>query len=146
MLACPDCDLLQRHPPLPAGAVAQCGRCGAVVARGQLDNFGRVMPITLTAIILFVIANTFPVVGLEVNGNLVQTTLYGAALALVDDQMPLLAVLVVATAILAPAVELAATAYVVWTPAERLDPDTARLAMAALHAARPWSMVEVFTL
>ena len=35
--------------------------------------------------VLFVVANTFPIVGLSVNGTLVETTLFGAAQVLYDD-------------------------------------------------------------
>ena len=55
---------------------------------------------------LFGIANAFPIVGLSVNGDLVQTTLFGAVRILYRDGMWPLAGLVFFTTLLMPLLQM----------------------------------------
>ncbi|HZZ14011.1 MAG TPA: paraquat-inducible protein A, partial [Paraburkholderia sp.] len=95
LLACHECDLLQRELPLPRLGVLRCRRCDAELWRSRPDSVDRALAFTLGAIVLFAIGNAFPMVGLDVNGLLVQTTLLGAARVLYDDGMWPIAALVV---------------------------------------------------
>lgn len=140
LIACHDCDLLQRETPLPPGGVAVCGRCGAVLYRNNPGNSERTLALTLAAAVLFAISNAFPIVGIESQGNSNASTLFGAVLALWNDHMMLLAGLVFATTILVPALELAVMIFLLAAP--RPPPQILRMVLAI----RPWAMVEVFML
>ena len=65
LIACPECDVLQRGAPLPRRSVARCVRCNRVLYRPYDENLDAPLAFTLAAAILFVIANAFPIVGLE---------------------------------------------------------------------------------
>ena len=65
LTACHECDLLQRETPLAPGGTARCPRCGAVLYRNQPDGLDRTLAYTLGAAALFVVANSFPIVGLD---------------------------------------------------------------------------------
>jgi len=139
LLDCPECDLLQRPVALAAGQSALCSRCGAALYRAPQPH--RALPFMLAAFSAFAVAIAFPIVGLEVQGNLVQATLLGAARGLYDDGMAPLAALVVATTLVFPLVALTSMAL--------LQHPRLRHAPAPLHtlrAAQPWSMLEVFVL
>ena len=82
LIACHECDLLQRETAVPPGGTARCARCDAVLYRNRPDSLNRSLAFAVGAAVFFVIANAFPLVGLEVQGERVQTTLFGAALAL----------------------------------------------------------------
>ena len=69
LLACPECDLLQRAVELPPRAAAVCRRCGAVLYRELPDWLDRTLAYTLAAAILFVVANAFPIVVMEMQGH-----------------------------------------------------------------------------
>jgi len=77
LIACHECDLLQRETALASGGTARCRRCGATLYRRPPASVDRSLALTLAAMVLFVVANTFPIVGLSVNGTLVETTLFG---------------------------------------------------------------------
>ncbi len=145
-IACHECDLMQREVPLPRGGVAFCVRCGAELYRSHPDSFERTMAFTLAAIILFAIANAFPIVGLKLEGQVIQTTLFNTVRTLYDEDMKSIAVLVFVTAILMPALKLFALAYL-FLPLRlgRVAPHFA-LVFRMLRAVNPWSMVEVFLL
>jgi paraquat-inducible protein A len=146
LLACDECDLLQRATRLPPGATARCRRCGAQLYRSHPHGLNRSLAYVLGALVLFVISNVYPVVGLEVRGEQVQTTLFGAVRAIYADGMWPIALLVLTTAIIAPLAEMVAMAYLL-APLHlgRVGRGYA-LVFRALRLARPWGMVEVLML
>lgn len=140
LIACHDCDLLQRVALLQPGGVAVCGRCGAVLYRSNPGNIERTLALTIAAAVLLVISNVFTIVGIESHGNSNASTLFGAVLVLWNDHMELVAGLVCVTTILMPALELMMMIVLLAIP--RPSPLLLRLVLLV----RPWSMVEVFML
>ena len=146
LIACHECDLLQREAALPPRGVAHCGRCGAELYRNHPESLDRTLALTIGAVILFVIANTFPILGLALEGQVIQTTLFNTARTLWDQQMKSVSVLVFLTTIAMPALELFAIAYLL-LPLRlgRVPPYFAQV-FRVLRSVRPWGMVEVFML
>jgi paraquat-inducible protein A len=146
MIACHECDLLQRTPPLGANTVARCRRCLSLLYRPTDDNIDRPLAYTLSAAILFVIANIFPIVGLELQGQTTTATLIGTAQALYQQDMKLLGALVFFTTVLVPGFQLTAMSYLLISLRIGHVPRMLALALRVLQAVRPWGMVEVFIL
>ncbi|HEX9684780.1 MAG TPA: paraquat-inducible protein A [Burkholderiales bacterium] len=146
MIACHECDLLQREVPLPAGGVARCARCGAELYRSHPDSFERTLSLTLGAIALFAIANIYPIVGLKLEGQVIQTTLFHTVQTLWDEEMKSVAALVFVTTLLMPALELFAMAYLLLPLKLGRVPQGFALVFRMLQAVRPWGMVEVLML
>jgi paraquat-inducible protein A len=146
LLACHECDLLQRVAILPLGGKAYCRRCSALLYRHIHDGLERTLAFTLAAAVFMVVANVFPIIYLDAQGSNTSTTLYGAVRTLNNDGMPSVAALVFATTILVPAVAIAAMLYMLlplrlgWVPA-RLS-----VMFRLVHVLKPWGMVEVFML
>ena len=146
LTACHECDLLQRETPLPRGGAAKCPRCGATLYRRNPDSVDRALALTLGAFALFVMANLFPIVGLAVNGDFVQTTLFGTVRMLWTTDMRLVAALVFLTTMLMPFLQLATmTALLLPLRLER-TPRYAAAVFRTLRTVEPWGMVEVFML
>lgn len=146
LIACHECDLVQREGRLPAGGKALCGRCGATLYRSHPHSVERTLAFALAAGVLFTVANLFPIVSLELGGQRIDATLFGAVYALYVQGMGLVAALVFATAVAMPALQLAALCYLLLPlrfgrVAPRVGP-----VFRALQAVRPWCMVEVFML
>lgn len=146
LLACPECDLLQRTPADAQRHIAKCARCHRVLYRPAGENLDRPLAFVLAAAVLFVIANAFPIVGLELQGQASAATLVGTAAALYGENMRLLAGLVFFTTTIVPAVQLSAMAYLLLPLRMGRVPARLPLALRALQALRPWGMIEVFIL
>ena len=146
LTACHECDLLQREPIVPPGGMARCRRCDALLFRHIPDSIDRGLAYTLGAAILFIVANMFPIVGLEVQGTLNAASLYGAVEAIWDNKMEGVATLVFITTILIPAVEISLMLYVL-LPLKfgRLPGEMASI-LRVLQSVRPWSITQVFIL
>jgi paraquat-inducible protein A len=146
LIACHECDLLQREVPLPQGGVARCGRCGAELYRSHPHSLERTLALTAAGIVLFAVANAFPIVGLKLQGQLTQTTLFHAVKTLYDEDMKPVAALVFATTMLMPALELLAMTWLLLPLRLGRVPPRFALVFRVLQAVRPWGMVEVFML
>ena len=146
LTACHECDLLQREPILPPGGVACCRRCRAVLFRHIPDAVDRALAFTLGAAFLFIIANLFPIVGLEAAGIANATSLYGAVEAIWKNDMEAVAALVFVTTILIPAVELSLMLYVLLPLKLGQMPQGLAPILRVLQSVRPWSMTQVFML
>ena len=145
-IACHECDLLQTEPRLAPGETARCARCGAFLARNPPDSVDRTLALSCAAAILYLIANVYPLVGLEMQGQRVDVTLLGALRILWHDGMGPVAALVGVTTLLFPLLELAMI-LVVLVPLRtgRVSPRLAPF-FRLVRSVRPWGMVEVFLL
>jgi len=65
LIACRERDLLQRAVVLSEGGTVCCPRCDAVLYRKVPDSLDRTLAYALAAAVLFVIANTFPILGVD---------------------------------------------------------------------------------
>jgi paraquat-inducible protein A len=146
LIACHECDLLQREVPLSRNGVLRCRRCNAELSRSHPDSLDRALAFTLTAIVLFVVGNAFPIVGLSVNGDLVQTTLLGAVRVLYNDGVWPIAGLVFATTFLMPLLQMASMAYLLLPLRFGRVPYHFEQVFRLLRLARPWGMTEVLIL
>jgi len=146
-VACLECDLLHRKLRLQPGGEARCTRCGALLYQStRPDANERALALTLAASILFVLANVFPILALEVQGVRSSTTLLAAVQSLWDEQARAVAALVFTTTILVPAAELAG---LIWVLVALRRGARAWGAVPMLHfieSVKPWGMVEVFVL
>ncbi len=146
LTACHECDLLQREPTLPPDGVACCRRCHAVLFRQTPGSLERSLAYTLGAAILFIIANVFPIVGLDVQGIATATSLYGAVETIWKHGMEEVATLVFVTTILIPAMEMTLMLYVLLPLKFGHMPEGLAQILRVLQSVRPWSMTQVFIL
>jgi paraquat-inducible protein A len=146
LIACPECDLLQYETPLPRGSFACCHRCGIALYRRTSGSIDRSLALTLAAAALMIVANTLPIASIEVRGERIETTLLGAVQVLYDQRRELVAALVFATTILAPAIELCAMLYMLLPLRIGRVPPHLSLAFRLAPVAREWGLIDVFML
>ncbi|QIE26222.1 Intermembrane transport protein PqiA (plasmid) [Caballeronia sp. SBC1] len=146
LIACHECDLLQWETALADGGTASCQRCGATLYRSLPATFDRALALTVAAAILFAVANCFPVIGLWVNGTLIETTLFGAASSLYADGMWPIAGLVFVTTILMPSLNIAAVIYLLLPLRMGGFPRKPEIVLRLLRHVAPWGMIEVLML
>ncbi|MDE1183352.1 paraquat-inducible protein A [Paraburkholderia sp.] len=147
LIACHECDTLFRKPRLLGRrTVARCPRCGASLYRSVSARLDLVTAMTMAALITFVIAQGYPIVELETNGITSQTTLFGALIALWNEDMQIVAVMVFCSTLLFPLTELVALLYVLMPIRAGYVPPGFNTVLRAIQFVRPWGMIEVFML
>jgi paraquat-inducible protein A len=145
-IACPDCELQQSVPPLLPGASARCARCKVTVARNPVDPIGRPLALSVAAAVVFLIANTSPLMSLSAAGREASTTILGGAQEMWTRGSEITAVMVAFCAVVAPGAFIAFMLAVLLgakrTPAPRWVGRLLRMATLV----QPWSMSEVMLL
>jgi len=143
IVACPHCDLLQRLPEIAPGASARCPRCDKELWRRREDSLNRTLALSLAALVLFVIANTVPMLGLTAAGHAASTTVVGGARQLWQDGQEVVAVLVLFAAVVSPALQIGLMLIVVVAARRERSPAWVGALLRHLPFARKWSMIEV---
>ena len=140
------CDLAHRLDEIAPAARVRCVRCRAELYRTNAARVDTAIALALTALVLFIIANAYPLVAFKVNGTTRLATLTGAALGLYDQGYATLAVLVAITAMLVPLTQILAFLYVLVPVRVGLRAPGQEALFRVLAAVRPWGMSEVFVL
>jgi paraquat-inducible protein A len=145
-IVCEGCDAVYRRVRLRRREVSHCPRCSTELDRHPGDQSARVLPLTVACLILFAIANLFPIVEIELQGLSSETTLAGAVVALSAEGMSPVALLVLATTLLFPLLQLCILFYLLVPMRYERRPAGFGVLVNALVALRPWGMIEVFLL
>ncbi|KVD85862.1 paraquat-inducible protein A [Burkholderia ubonensis] len=146
LIACEYCSAVYLREPLVEGACAQCLRCGGLLYRESTLAYLRLLPLVLTALILFVVSIAFPIAELDIRGMRMQATLWGTVEALFSDDMPMMSVLVFATTVLFPLAEMLMMIYVLLSMSLHCVPPGFTHIVRGIRQARRWGMIEVFLL
>ncbi len=146
LIACPDCDLLQRIPEVPAGASVRCPRCDKELWRHKPDSLNRTFAMTLAALVLYLIANCVPMLGLSAAGREAFTTVIGGTHQLWLNGQQVVAVLVLFTAVISPALQIAFLLLIVLGCQRERPSFWVGLLLRHVHFTRTWSMIEVMLL
>jgi paraquat-inducible protein A len=146
LVACRHCDLLQRMPDLPPGASARCPRCDKELWRRREDSLNRTLALTLGAALLYVVANSVPMLGLTIVGRAASTTVIGGAEHLWSNGQQMVAVLVLLTAVIAPALQIGLMLAIVLGAHLERPPRWVGTLLRHHPTTRIWSMIEVMML
>jgi len=109
ILVCNQCDLVQREALLNAGDKARCVGCGNILYRSQPSGLKLSLVFIITSAALFLISNAFPIVTISSQGLTNSTTLLEAVNRLIQDGIPTIAILVLITTFLMPALKIIVT-------------------------------------
>jgi paraquat-inducible protein A len=147
LIACHGCDTLYQKPRLVGRRlIARCPRCGATLYHAVSRRLDIISAMTLAALFTFMIAQAFPILELDANGNISQTTLFGALVSLWNEDMQIVAVMVFCATTLFPLTELVALLYVLIPLRSGYVPAGFHHVLRAIQFVRPWGMIEVFML
>lgn len=146
VISCRECDLMQRLPPAQPGDVIACARCGAHLRRVAADRIRRILPLTLAASVAFIVMTASPIVAIRAGGRSSSASLGGAVIALLDQGMGAVAILVALTTLIVPALDVTLLALSAAAFHRRLRPRGLGMPMRLMLMLRRWAMVEVFML
>ena len=124
----------------------RCPRCDAELWRPRTDSLDRTLALTLAALVLYAIANSFPMLGLNAVGHEASTTVLGGARQLWTDGRMLVAGLVLFTAVLAPGLQIGLLLTIAIAARRERVPRWVGWLLRYHPTARTWSMIEVMLL
>ncbi|MBW2246964.1 MAG: paraquat-inducible protein A [Deltaproteobacteria bacterium] len=127
LIVCHECDLIHRVDAVPEGSAARCSRCGGLLYQHKRDSLERTLALTVTGLILFVVANAFPFLGFKLQTQVHETILITGVQELYHQGMWILATVVLLTTIVMPAAQI-------------------KTVFRLIQHLQPWAMMEVFML
>jgi paraquat-inducible protein A len=143
LVVCEHCDSIHHRRDLNRRELARCTTCKAVLYRASGLDVDRWLAMTFAAAILFVIANTQPVILISFHGLHNATTLSQAAAALASGPIALIAIPTALTIILVPLAQILTLGWVLLFARFGQRSPGFPMAMRLLRRLRPWSMLEV---
>jgi paraquat-inducible protein A len=141
---CEFCDAVYERAPLSANQRARCACCGAELYRDKHHDPDVMLALTLASLVVFLIANSFPIVSIEAGGARNHTTLIHAVLTAYDNGMGPLAIVTAVCVFFFPLLQIGLFAWLLLPLRAGRVPPGFVAAMHALRQMAPWSMVEVF--
>jgi len=146
VVACRECDLLQRLPVASGQGRVRCRRCGYVLHREGRDVVQVPLALGFAALILFVLSNSFPLLEFGLQGKTDATYLLAGIRRLAEQQHLLLATMVLFTTVLAPVLHIGLLIHVYLPLALGRRPVALAPTLRLAQAIVPWSMLEIFLL
>lgn len=146
LMACHECDLLTRIPPLPEHGSAYCQRCGSLLLRSKPNSIERSLALALASLCLYLVAISFPFLAMQTAGFEQQSSLATGVWLLYQQQMEGMATVVLLTCLLFPLLQILGLLYV-RLPIHLNRPVRYGIPVfrSILHL-QPWCMMEVFML
>lgn len=145
-LICEDCDTVYRRHKLAHDEVAYCLRCGALLERRDWFSNNTILMLVLTALIVFIQANVWPIVTLGLNGQQSSATLWGTIIMMWQEHAQVVAGITAFTLFFFPMFKMLSLGWLlVFARAGRRAPGFRQI-MVTLHYLGPWTMSEVFVL
>ena len=148
ILGCTVCGLIQRCEPLPEGMVAECCRCGSLLAKSRSHSLDLTAALALSALVLYVPANIYPILRMSYHGIYSANTVWDGVVKLYQDGNWFVAIVVFLASIVIPMLKLLGLFFLVTTT--RLKVQRWRSIRTWIHrvieAVGPWAMLDVFML
>jgi len=147
LIGCHDCGCLYHREPLNSCERARCTRCRHELYRwhagGPLRRADSLVALTLGAVLVYLLAQSFPIVTLEMGGMTSGATLLQAVGVLWNEGMQVIAAMVLACAVVFPGLELASLLYVAVGLRRGRRVPGFNLVLRVVQGARHWAMTEV---
>tara|TARA_R100001039_G_scaffold38843_2_gene42037 strand:+ start:212 stop:1585 length:1374 start_codon:yes stop_codon:yes gene_type:complete len=142
--ACHECDWVSALPPLNSGEKASCPRCSHVLVKRHRYPAQRSMALAIASLVALMLAVSFPFISFTVSGVSNRIELTQTATTLIGFHQPVVAIAVIMTIVVLPAVYLLG---VVWLQfgllRDRPLPFSRDIARSLAHLT-PWMMADVF--
>ncbi|MBB3140686.1 PqiA/YebS family transporter subunit [Halomonas organivorans] len=142
--ACHECDWLMALPPLHSGEQAVCPRCGHAEVRRHRYPAQRSLALALAALATLAMAVAFPFLGFSVRGVGNRIELTQTATDLIGHHEPVVAIAVLLTTLVLPALYLLGVAWLQIGLLRGSPPAGGRSLTRALTHLEPWMMADVF--
>jgi len=146
LIRCHACEKLCRMRTLPARYQACCPRCGARVQQRKSNSLSRTWALVMTAAILYIPANTFPIMTVEFFGQPRHDTILSGVKALFESGQYPIAILVFFASIAVPMLKLLGLAYLLVSVQLRwkAQPRQRTVLYRVIEVVGRWSMIDMF--
>ncbi len=146
LIGCPMCNKVYRIKPLSGKSCMKCSRCGITLYSRKPKSIQRTWALVITAIIMYIPANLFPIMTVTEFGRGTPDTIISGIIALFHNELWSIGILVFTASILIPVLKLLALILLLlsiqfkweWSPKQRT------LLYKMIETIGRWSMLDIF--
>jgi len=146
LVICHECDALQNVSKLNFNNVASCICCGSVLFKNHKNAIEKPLALIIASMMLFIVANFYPLMTLTIIGIEQETTLTGAALVFLEQGSPELAAAVWIPSVFIPGCIIFGLFYILFSIYYSLDWPFRKTILIWVSRLLPWGMMDVFLL
>ncbi|MGS1010663.1 paraquat-inducible protein A [Achromobacter anxifer] len=146
LIECEHCASIYRRHQLEPGETANCARCGATLWRYSGLTLSNWLALAISALIVFGVANAYPVASMAVQGMTQQASLLDAIAITWRQDHWAVAIMTGMAGFALPVLQLSVLLWVLGPLSRGREPWGFRTAMRLLGILRPWCMIPVFLL
>jgi paraquat-inducible protein A len=123
-----------------------CPRCGSAMHARQTDSLQRTIALLITACILYIPANLYPIMLTDQLGSTEPSTIMGGVILLIKLGSVPVAAIIFIFSVMVPSGKLMAMSYLVWTAhkGSNISPRQRSMMYRVTEFVGKWSMVDVF--
>jgi len=140
---CGHCGQPQIIPHIPAGSHASCVRCMSTLHLHAPRGIQRTVAFSLAALILFIPANTLPILSISQMGHENESTIWGGVVGLWESGTQGIAILVLICSILIPLSKILGLFYICMTWQTKSPRHNTSL-LRFINIIGRWSMLDVY--
>lgn len=145
-MVCHECDALQDVSHIPQGEIGLCICCGERLFKNPKSAIEKPLALIIACVILFFIANSYPILQLEIAGIGRATTLTESAIIFYMQGNPELALVVFLTSVIFPGFCVIALFYILLSVYFKKHLYFTRPLLVWVSRLLPWGMMDVFLL
>ena len=133
-------------PQLEPGKKAYCARCSGLLAKATRDPVDGLLALTLSALVLLLLANIFPFLHFSLEGQTQENRIITGVIGLWVAGQGGLAALILFTTVLAPALRIVGLLYVILPLELGIVPPGVSQALRFQEGLVSWAMLDVYML
>jgi paraquat-inducible protein A len=148
VISCETCGLVQRMAPVQPGTAVECIRCESVIVERSRGSLELTAALSLAALILYVPANIYPILKMNLRGMYTESTVWDGVVSLANTNQWLVAAVVFLASMVIPVLKLGGLFFLVASSKLRMG---RRLRSRTriyrfIERVGPWAMLDVFLL
>lgn len=143
-IICQMCSALHEEVPIHDGSRACCSSCGSVLYHHDNKLIENGLSLSITGIIFFIVANSFPLVKIEILGKEQYITIVKTFVALFENGFYIVGMLCLFLIFLFPLMIFLLNITIFALLKLQIKKDTIKELLILLGHIKPWSMSEIF--
>ncbi len=144
LIICKHCDTLQKRVKLPKGSVAKCVECNKILYRNVKDAFHKSIAYSITALILFIVANLFPILNISIGGQKSSLRIFDMIYMLYNEGFFVVGSILIVVLVISPLVVMFSYLTLALIIYLKIFKSVARYIISFLIISRDWEMLDIF--
>lgn len=144
LVICSKCESLHKRVPLADKEVAKCSVCGNRLYRNSKNIFAKTFSYSITALILFTIANLFPIINVVITGEKRSLTIIDMIVALIKEDFIVVGVIVFIVVFLIPISIMVSYIIIGILSYLKIGKSVVKNLMIFITQVQNWTMVDIF--